>query len=257
MFKILTTCYNCEAFIKECIESVLAQNESEWEMYIIEDASTDNTVKEARKASYGDPRIKILSNKNNNGLTFNQTLNFVHHAKPNDEDVIIILDGDDYFLHPNVLSYVKEIYSRGYWFTYGGIRHSARFRCPEDFYTEINWSVSLRNQTFCITHLRSYKFFLLKNIKNVDLRNKNNNFFEYGVDVALCIPMVEMAGENKCFHVEDGLYYYRFHENNVHSSVVKDAQRSEYIQRDLSFRTPYAKKTKEQLLDSKCDWSII
>ena len=66
MFKILTTCYNCEAFIKECIGSVLAQNESEWEMYIIEDASTDNTVEEARKASYGDPRIKILSNKNNN-----------------------------------------------------------------------------------------------------------------------------------------------------------------------------------------------
>ena len=63
MFKILTTCYNCEAFIKECIESVLAQNESEWEMYIIEDASTDNTVKEAIKASNRDSRIKILSNK--------------------------------------------------------------------------------------------------------------------------------------------------------------------------------------------------
>ncbi len=69
--------------------------------------------------------------------------------------------------------------------------------------------------------------------------------------------MVEMAGENKCFHVKDGLYYYRFHENNVHSSVVKEAKRTEYIQGDLSFRTPYTKKTKEQLLDWKCDWSIV
>jgi glycosyltransferase involved in cell wall biosynthesis len=247
MFKILTTCYNCEAFIKECIESALAQNENEWEMYIIDDASTDNTLKVAKKASNGDSRIKILSNKKNNGLTFNQTLNFVHHAKPNDEDVIIILDGDDYFLHPKVLSYIKEIYSKGYWFTYGGIRHSPNFRMPEDFYTEINWSVSLRNQTFCLSHLRSYKFFLLKNIKNIDLKDKKNNFFEFGVDVALGIPMVEMAGENRCFHVKDGLYYYRYHKDNVHRSVIKDAQRSEYIQGDLSFRTPYAKKNKRAI----------
>ena len=256
MIKIVTTCYNCESFIGECIESVLSQDEGEWEMYIIDDASTDNTVETAIKTSNGDSRIKILRNKKNNGLAFNQTLNFVHHAEPNDEDIIVILDGDDYLINIQALSYLKQIYSKGYWLTYGGIDHCPSKRCAEDFYTEIDWSRSLRNQRFCLGHLRSHKFFLLKNVKNIDLRDKEKNFFKFGVDVALCIPMAEMAGENKCFYIKDKLYYYRFHDNNVHESSEKDKKRNEQIKGDLSFRTPYKRETKRKLLNRTCDWTF-
>jgi len=223
-------------------------------MYIIDDASTDNTVKVAVKTSNGDPRIKILRNKKNTGVVFNQTSNFVHHAKPNDEDVIVTLDGDDYLINAQVLSHLKQIYSKGYWLTYGGIDHSPLTQHPKEYYTEINWSVSLRSQTFCLSHLRSHKFFLLKNIKSVDLKDKEKNFFKFGVDVALCIPMAEMAGKNKCFHIKDKLYYYRLHNNNVHKSSEKNKKRGEHIQGDLSFRTPYKKKTKDELINWECDW---
>ena len=256
MFKILTTCYNCESFIGECIESVLSQDEEDWEMYIIDDASSDDTIGAAVKASNQDSRIKILRNKKNTGLVFNQTINFAFHAKPNDEDVIVILDGDDYLNNSRALSYLKQIYSKGYWLTYGGIDHTPLRTHPEDFYSEVDWSVSLRNQTFCLVHLRSYKFFLLKNIQNIDLKDKEENFFKFGVDVALGIPMAEMAGKNKCFHIKHKLYYYRFHDNNVHESPKKEKKRWDHIRGDLSFRVPYKKKTKEQLIEEKCDWAI-
>ena len=60
MIKIVTTCFNCEAFIKECIKSVLSQKQSVWEMYIFDDASTDNSVEVATEVANGDPRIKII-----------------------------------------------------------------------------------------------------------------------------------------------------------------------------------------------------
>ena len=252
MIKIITTCYNCENYISSCIESIQKQEEKNWQMYIMDDASTDSSVKVAKEFAKKDSRIIITQNKENKGAVFNKTVNFVSIAKPDDEDIIITVDGDDYLKHPKTLSYLNIIYSKGYWFTYGGIDHTTKKRFPEDFYTEINWYLSLRNQRFCISHLRSHKFFLLKNIKSIDLKHKDGRFFKYGEDMALFIPMAEMAGKNKCFHIKDKLYYYRFHNENVHESSKR--QERNIIKNDLSFRVPYKKTTKKQLINSKCDW---
>ncbi len=42
-FSIIATGYNCEKFAKECIESVLNQTYTDWELLIYNDASTDKT----------------------------------------------------------------------------------------------------------------------------------------------------------------------------------------------------------------------
>ena len=254
MIKIIATCYNCENYISSCIESIQKQEEKNWQMYIMDDASTDSSVKVAKEFAKKDSRIIITQNKENKGAVFNKTINFVSVAKPDDEDIIVTVDGDDYLKHSKTLSYLKTIYSKGYWFTYGGIDHSLQKRFPEDFYTEINWSLSLRNQTFCLSHLRSHKFFLLKNVRDVDLKYKDGRFFKYGEDVVLFIPMAEMAGKNRCFHIKDKLYYYRFHDKNDHD--LNDEERSYIIRQDLSFRVPYKKTTKKQLINSKCNWTL-
>jgi glycosyltransferase involved in cell wall biosynthesis len=253
MIKIITTCHNCEGYISSCIKSIQMQEERNWEMYIMDDASTDSSVKVASEFARRDSRIIITQNKKNKGAIFNKTINFASVAKPNDEDIIVTVDGDDYLKHPKTLSYLNTIYSKGYWLTYGGIDHTAQKTFPEDFYTEINWSVSLRNQRFCISHLRSHKFFLLKNIKTIDLKDKQKNFFKYGEDVTLFIPMAEMAGENRCFHIKDKLYYYRFHNDNIHQ-CSKNKERGKQIQGDLSFRVPYKRMKKKELINTKCNW---
>ena len=258
MFKIITTCYNCELFIKECIESVLTQEQSNWEMYIIDDASTDNSVEVATKTANGDPRIKIIKNKKNMGAVYNKTSNFVYHAKPDNEDVIITLDGDDYLGSKYALCYLKKIYSQGYWLSYGGFIASEKSfyeLVAPDHLTPIDWKRSLRNQRFCITHLRSHKFFLLKNVRDKDLRHRNGVLFKFPEDIILNIPMAEMAGEDKCYFLKEKTYAYRIHKNN--DSFTNDAERTEITTNDLSFRPEYPRKTKEELVNWRCDWSQI
>jgi len=230
------------------------QEEQNWQMYITDDASTDSSVKVVKEFAKKDSRIIITQNKENKGAVFNKTVNFVSVAKPDNEDIIVTVDGDDYLKHSKTLSYLNTIYSKGYWLTYGGIDHAPNMTHPKNFYTEVDWSLSLRNQTFCLSHLRSHKFFLLKNIKNIDLKDNEKKFFKYGEDVTLFVPMAEMAGKNRCFHIKDKLYYYRFHNDNVHESS-KNKERQKQIQGDLSFRKPYKKMKKKELINKQCDWS--
>jgi len=56
---IVTPLYNKEKYIKETIDSVIAQKFEDWEMLIIDNGSTDSSLEIAKK--FQDPRIHILS----------------------------------------------------------------------------------------------------------------------------------------------------------------------------------------------------
>lgn len=63
---VITASYNYDKYIAETIESVLNQTYTDWEMLIIDDGSTDNSVEVIK--SYNDPRIKLIQNPENKGL---------------------------------------------------------------------------------------------------------------------------------------------------------------------------------------------
>jgi glycosyltransferase involved in cell wall biosynthesis len=91
---IITPTYNHEKYIEECIESVLEQTYENWEMIIIDDASTDKTFDLIKKYKKVDSRIKILRHKHNYGplnldKSYNEALSL---AKG---EWIAILEGDD------------------------------------------------------------------------------------------------------------------------------------------------------------------
>ena len=54
--------HNAESFLHEAIDSALAQDFSNWELLIVDDGSTDNSLSVAR--SYTDPRISIMTQSN-------------------------------------------------------------------------------------------------------------------------------------------------------------------------------------------------
>lgn len=60
--------YNGEKYLREAIESVLNQTLADFEFIIINDGSTDNSVKIIE--SYQDKRIKLINNFKNMGLVF-------------------------------------------------------------------------------------------------------------------------------------------------------------------------------------------
>lgn len=58
--------YNGAAYLREAVDSVLAQTFRDFEFIIIDDSSTDGTAEILN--SYGDPRIVLLRNEHNEGL---------------------------------------------------------------------------------------------------------------------------------------------------------------------------------------------
>jgi glycosyltransferase involved in cell wall biosynthesis len=61
--------FNCQKYIHQAIESVIAQTFRNWEMVIVNNASTDCTLEIIH--SYSDPRIRIINNEKNIGLEAN------------------------------------------------------------------------------------------------------------------------------------------------------------------------------------------
>jgi len=58
--------YNASKFIKEAIESVLAQDHDSFELVILDDGSTDNTWEIIRRYKK-DPRVRAFRNRKNTG----------------------------------------------------------------------------------------------------------------------------------------------------------------------------------------------
>lgn len=109
---IVTPSYNTERFVGETIKSVINQTYQNWEMIIIDDCSTDNSIETIR--SFNDERIKLFVNETNIGAALSR--NFaIREAKGK---WIAFLDSDDLW-HPNKLEkQVSFMEKKGYNFSY-------------------------------------------------------------------------------------------------------------------------------------------
>ncbi len=96
--------YNKGRFIKEAIESLLAQTYKNWELVIVDDASTDNSVA-VIKLFLPDKRIKLIRNKINLGCGGAKKKCADNAAG----EILGILDADD-ILAKNVLAIVNQTY---------------------------------------------------------------------------------------------------------------------------------------------------
>ena len=68
---ICIPCYNASAFISQAIESALAQTFSDFEIVVVDDGSTDDTVEMAKSFARRDARIRIHQNSDNLGIPRN------------------------------------------------------------------------------------------------------------------------------------------------------------------------------------------
>ncbi|MHA4073305.1 glycosyltransferase family 2 protein, partial [Bacillus cereus] len=64
---VITPSYNSIRFIGETILSVQNQSYENWEMLIVDDGSTDQSATKIKDIIEGDPRIRLLSLKQNVG----------------------------------------------------------------------------------------------------------------------------------------------------------------------------------------------
>lgn len=89
LVSIIMPNYNSEEYIKETVESVIAQTYENWELIIVDDCSTDRSLEVV--ASLNDPRIRVISNESNSGAAVTRN-RAIDEAKGR---WIAFLDSDD------------------------------------------------------------------------------------------------------------------------------------------------------------------
>lgn len=102
---VIIPIYNSQKFVYRAIKSIQNQNFSELEIILINDFSTDNTLKKLKEFQKEDPRIIIINNKKNFGILYSRSIG-VLLAKGK---YIFSLDNDDMLLNNDVISSITKI----------------------------------------------------------------------------------------------------------------------------------------------------
>ena len=102
---VITPCYNVQDFIEETAQSVQDQSFKDWELLLIDDASTDKTQEALQKLREKSPdRIRVFSlKKNSQGPAAPRNLGIAHALGP----WLAFLDSDDIW-HPDKLKIQLE-----------------------------------------------------------------------------------------------------------------------------------------------------
>jgi len=200
MIKFVCCFWNAEKYIKNCIRTLKSQTDRDFEVYLIDDMSTDNTVEVTKKLIDGDSRFKLIINQEKKFKLRNLDELITQF---NDEDIVIEIDGDDFLLTSDVVSDIKNIYSDGkVWLTNGSFMYSDG---NSGFSSKCN-PETVRKDVFLFSHLRTWKSFLWKAIPDSYLRDDDGSYFKSAADVAYTFSLLELAG-NENYRFLSKLYY--------------------------------------------------
>lgn len=103
MISIVTTCYNLEDYIEQCLLCSMNQSYKNLEIIVVNDCSTDNSLNIIKKMADKDSRIKIINNEINLGAGKSRKIGIEAASG----DYIILIDGDDWITE----NYIKTLYN--------------------------------------------------------------------------------------------------------------------------------------------------
>lgn len=214
-FVIITMSYNNAPYVAKNLVSTLEQDYDNFRILYIDDASTDGTgdqVKVFLDQYDTEKRVTLIQNESNRGAMEN-LYRAVHSCSS--EEIVVIVDGDDFLAHPHVLSELNAYYANpDVWMTYGNFAEypsyamgsERKFADARPLNLKILEQRGVRKHAFVTTHLRTFYSGLFHRIKLQDFL-MDGQFLPVACDVASMLPMVELAGEHVYF-VQDILYLY-------------------------------------------------
>lgn len=210
---VIMTGHNVAPWIGDAIKSVLRQEVEEdtlkLKFTIVDDASTDRTLNEIPMLFFAHHNgYNVISNKHRVGALAN-IYNAVHSM--DDDEIVLQVDADDMLVHDQAIAkihHVFELYPET-WFLHAGYSNTDGSPSRAAAYA----SGDFRNEPFSCVGLRAFKAGLFKKIRREDL--EIGGFWQTSSwDVAMCLPMMEMAGIERIKFIPDVLYSYRIHEKN-------------------------------------------
>lgn len=94
-------------YLKDCLDSVLAQTFTDYDLILVDDGSTDASGVICDEYAKNDARIKVF-HKKNGGQSSARNLGIEWAIKNSDSEWVSFIDGDD-TVHPNFLEYLYKV----------------------------------------------------------------------------------------------------------------------------------------------------
>lgn len=221
---IIIPSFNNIKWYKSNLDSVLSQEYSNYRVIYVDDCSSDGTAKAV--ASYlertdKEHRVQLFPNYERVGAMAN-LYGAIHSCS--DDEICVLLDGDDWLYGPGVLKQLNEVYSSGdIWFTHGTLMEYPM--------GHVTWSEPIRTEAIaknsyrefkCPSHLRTFYTWLFKQIRLQDFLYQGE-FLKMAWDMAIMYPLAELAGERHAF-ISDVLYSYNMSNPINDNKVNADLQ---------------------------------
>jgi glycosyltransferase involved in cell wall biosynthesis len=231
LVSIITPSYNVQDFIEETIASVTQQTHQNWEMIIVDDASTDNTPNLLRKLSQKEPRIKIHLLSANAGAAVARNV-AIEHAKGK---YLAFLDADDIWFPFHLANSIQTVKEKKVPFVFASYKRSnenlefvhSDFIVPKKVtYTDILKTNSISCLTAFVdaSQLGKEKMPLIKKRQDMGLwlTYLKKIPFAYGIQECHAIYRIR---ENSLSRNKKQLIYYQwdFYRNVEHLNILQSA----------------------------------
>jgi hypothetical protein len=216
LFSIIIPVYNVEKYLQECVNSVLIQDFSDYEIILVNDGATDNspTICDEYEKKYS--QIKVI-HKNNGGLS--DARNF--GIKEAMGDYLIFLDSDDFWRGEKILSdlfvIIKEnnpdIIIHGFTHYYDISKHidTTFFQLYKKKLSKIKQDITkVMNINIPIIALGIFNSTGWNKIVKREIVKKHNMLFPLGKiheDVDWCFNLLKYS--KNIFVYQNPFYYYR------------------------------------------------
>ena len=180
--------------------------------------STDNTIEVYEELTKENKKFKIIKNKKKKYALKNISV-AIDSLNLNKEDIIVVLDADDWLSSPDVLSYLNTVYQENdCWMTYGNYMYYPFGDLgvePSEYPRDVVQNNSYREDKWRASHLRTFKKKLWDKIDQQDFIDEDNEYYKTAYDQAMMLPMLEMARERAKYIPEVIHVYNRANAINV------------------------------------------
>lgn len=226
-------------FIKDCYETLIEQNYKNWIAIFCDDESTDGTIDLIPNDN------RFLKRINDKRITALPNIHYgIIDSNLNDEDVICILDGDDYLIRPDALDIINSLYQDDTLLTYGQYVMTGNILGHCKAYTEEEFQ-NLRKGGYWASHIRTFKYKLYKELVRQDpdllcYKDISGDFYTITYDVAIMTPLMEIAGFDRVKFNPNPVYFYRLHEQNDH---VVDSSLQRKVASEIFLKNEFKRAT--------------
>lgn len=218
LVSIVTPNYNCEKYISETINSVLNQTYKNWEMIIVDDCSSDNSIKIIEDYIKKDSRIKLIKMKKNSGaaLCRNKAIE-VSNGK-----YLAYLDSDDLWLEKKLEKQISYMEKENVDFTYSEYSHIDENGDSLNLKVKIPEKLSYLKMLFhcftgCLTVV--YNQEKIGKIYGPNISKSN--------DYGLFLQVIKKV--NKARGLKENLAYYRIRKNSISRNKWKKVEPHLYL----------------------------